>query len=204
MKKEMIGMICAIALAACPFEAMAGSGSIEQGWELFNKAIQKADKQWVKDESLKGIERCEMRHSNAARQPIEYVAKNQGRFITVQGRVFCTHDKSSFGYSFESAENGYVVGLFVLNKSAGEIEKYAYRGWTDHGQLWDSRVFMSTSLSSGFPRAITLRNSQAGGNDVFHLSEFIDQDNYVIESEDPAFTVSFTSAYRDIFECNKR
>lgn len=37
MKKEMIGMICAIALAACPFEAMAGGATIEEGWGLFNK-----------------------------------------------------------------------------------------------------------------------------------------------------------------------
>lgn len=139
-----------------------------------------------------------------AQQPMEYVAKNQGRFITVQGLAFCTHNKTTFGYSFELKENGYVNALFVLNKSTGEIEKYAYQGWTNHGQLWDSRIFTATSLSSSFPRAITLRDSQAGGNDVFHLSEYIDQDNYVIESEDPAFTVSAVSAYRNIFECNKK
>lgn len=139
-----------------------------------------------------------------AQQPMEYVAKNQGRFITVQGLAFCTHNKTNFGYSFELKENGYVNALFVLNKNTGEIEKYAYQGWTDHGQLWDSRIFTSTSLPASFPRAITLRDSQAGGNDVFHFSEFIDQDNYVIESEDAAFTVSSVSAYRNIFECNKR
>ena len=139
-----------------------------------------------------------------AQQPVEYVAKNQGRFITVQGRAFCTHNKTNFGYGFELAENGYVKALFVLNKSTGEIEKYACQGWANHGQLWDSRIFISASLSPSFPRAITLRNSQAGGNDVYHLSEFIDQDNYVIESKDPAFTVSSVSAYRNIFECDKR
>jgi len=38
MKKEISGIICAMALVVCPFEAMAGSGTIEEGWDLFNKA----------------------------------------------------------------------------------------------------------------------------------------------------------------------
>lgn len=139
-----------------------------------------------------------------AQQPVEYVAKNQGKFITVQGLAFCTHNKTNSGYSYELKENDYVNALFVLNKSTGEIEKYAFQGWTNHGELWDSRVFTSASPSSSFPRAITLRNTQAGGNDVFHLSEFINQDNYVIESEDPDFTVGFAAAYKNIFECDKR
>ncbi|HBB68163.1 MAG: hypothetical protein A2X28_02480 [Elusimicrobia bacterium GWA2_56_46] len=139
-----------------------------------------------------------------AQQPTEYLAKNQGKFITVQGLAFCTHNKTNFGYSFELEETGYVKALFVLNKATGEIEKYAYKGWTNHGQLWDSRIFTTSTENLNFPRAITLRDAQAGGNDVFHLSEFIDQDNYVIESEDPAFTVSSVSAYRNIFKCDKR
>lgn len=38
MKKEINGMICAMALVVCSLEAIAGSGTIEEGWDLFNKA----------------------------------------------------------------------------------------------------------------------------------------------------------------------
>ena len=37
MKKEVSGIICAMALVACPLEAMAGSATTEEGWGLFNK-----------------------------------------------------------------------------------------------------------------------------------------------------------------------
>lgn len=36
MKKELIGIICAIALGVWPPEAMAGGATIEEGWGLFN------------------------------------------------------------------------------------------------------------------------------------------------------------------------
>ena len=135
---------------------------------------------------------------------VEYVAKEQGKFMMVQGLAFCTHDKTNYGYSFELKETGYVNALFVLNKETGGIEKFDYKGWTDHGLLWDSRVFALSKANPDFPRVITLRNTRAGGNDVFHLSEYVDQDNYVIESKDPGFTVSSTAAYRNIFECTKK
>jgi len=135
---------------------------------------------------------------------VEYVAKEQGKFMTVQGLAFCTHDKTNYGYSFDLKETGYVNALFVWNKETGQIEKFDYKGWTDHGLLWDSRVFALSKANPDFPRVITLRNTRGGGNDVFHLSEYVDQDNYVIESKDPAFTVSSTAAYRNIFECTKR
>jgi len=135
---------------------------------------------------------------------VEYVAKEQGKFMMVQGLAFCTHDKTNYGYSFELKETGYVNALFVWNKETGQIERFDYKGWTDHGLLWDSRVFALSKANPDFPRVITLRNTRGGGNDVFHLSEYVDQDNYVIESKDPAFTVSSTAAYRNIFECTKR
>ena len=135
---------------------------------------------------------------------VEYVAKEQGKFMMVQGLAFCTHDKTNYGYSFDLKETGYVNALFVWNKETGQIEKFDYKGWTDHGLLWDSRVFALSKANPDFPRVITLRNTRGGGNDVFHLSEYVDQDNYVIESKDPAFTVSSTAAYRNIFECTKR
>ena len=37
MKKELAGIVCATALVVCPFEAMAGSVTIEEGWDLFSK-----------------------------------------------------------------------------------------------------------------------------------------------------------------------
>lgn len=139
-----------------------------------------------------------------ASQSDVFTASNKGKFIAAEGIKFCTHESTRFAYSFDLKKSGYVDSLLVLDKESGEIEKYAYVGWTNHGLLWDSRIFTSLESNSNFPNAISLRNTQGGGNDVFHLSAFIDQDNYTIQSKDAGFTVSSTSAYKNIFECDKK
>ncbi|GEM_PF-7097337 len=139
-----------------------------------------------------------------ASQPDVYTASNKGKFIAIKGINFCTHDGTNFAYSFDLKKNGYVDSLLVLDKESGEIEKYAYVGWTNHGLLWDSRIFTAIEANTNFPNTISLRATQGGGNDVFHLSSFIDQDHYVVQGKDAGFTVSSIAAYKNIFECDKK